>query len=317
MTTTTESNFFLQTSKSERFEDFETGGIAHPELVRIFDAFEANMVEVTYVVQSYFNLMVHAKIQEASNKIYDRNKMLAYADSLRGGYSDDSKRISKDAAERTKIEIENGGFENFSILDTVIKTLNELERDKVIELSNKSTLRQSIVIIWSAIESLIRDTIKFKLNSEKELAILFFESSETAPYWHKKQITFEHIKSYGLDLSNRLGDVALEINSCSNLSSMKVAMSFVFGKNSSSFQNLKSNDFFKLYKLRNVIAHRNGMVDEKYKSEVECLEDVGQAVNVTPELFKFCFNTAKKLATVMLRDISNNSIQPTANASAD
>ena len=73
------------------------------------------MVEVTYVVQSYFNLMVHAKIQEASNKIYDRNKMLAYADSMRGGFSDDSERIRKDAAERTKLEIENGGFENFSI----------------------------------------------------------------------------------------------------------------------------------------------------------------------------------------------------------
>ncbi|MBD3610900.1 MAG: hypothetical protein HUJ13_00440, partial [Hydrogenovibrio crunogenus] len=270
-----------------------------------------------YVVQSYFNLMVHAKLQEVSGKIFERNRMLAYADALRGEYTEDSERINKDAAERTKKEIENEGFEKYSILETVIKTLNELEKDQVIEISNKSTLRQSIVIIWSAIESLIRDIIRVKLNTNKELAVAFLDSSETAPYWQKKQISFEHLKSHDFDLSGRLGDIALEMNSCSNLSAMKTAISFVFGNESLSFLSLKSGEFYKLYKLRNVIAHRNGIVDEKYKSEVACVEDIGQTVNVTPELFSFCFKSAKELAMRMLQEISNNSIHPNANASAD
>jgi hypothetical protein len=307
----TQCNFFLQTTKSQRFEDFNTECISTPELRRLFEAFEVNMSEVIYVAQSYFNLVVYAKYQELSNKIFFQKHLLATAAAIRGEYKEDSERIQKDAAERTKKEIESDKFAEYPIIEMAIDALNELEKDEAIKISNKSTLRQGIVIIWSAIESLIRDLIRVKLNSNKELAIAFFESSETAPYWQKKQISFEHMKSYGFELSERLGDVALEMNSCSNLSAMKTAISFVFGKDSLSLQSLKSGDFYKLYKLRNVIAHRNGIVDEKYKSEVGCVEAVGEIVNVTPELFSSCFATAKEMAMSMLQEISNNLIRPT------
>ncbi|MEG3128456.1 hypothetical protein SC171_08610 [Pantoea cypripedii] len=300
---TIKSNFFLQTNKSHNLDEINTNDFHDPEQKRLFDAFKNNMNEVVYVVQSYFNLMVHAKIQEASGKIFDRNRMLAYADSLRGFYSDDRERINKDASERTRVEIENGELEKYSILELVINTLNALEKDLVIETSNKSTLRQSIVIVWSAIESLIRDIIRIILNSDTELASHFFESSEKNTYWQKKQISFEHLKKYNFDLTNRLGDIALDMNSCSNLSAMRTAISNIFGNNSLSYRSLKSLEFYKLYKLRNVISHRNGVVDEKYKSEVSCPEKVGEIVNVTPEVFNSCFLAAKDLALCLIKEM--------------
>ncbi len=57
-----ESNFFLQSSKCHRFDDFDIESIDEPEMKRLFQTFQRNMDEVLYVVQSSFNLMVHAKL---------------------------------------------------------------------------------------------------------------------------------------------------------------------------------------------------------------------------------------------------------------
>lgn len=311
---TIKSNFFLQTNNNHNLEDLDISYITNPEIKVLFNAFKNNMNEVIYVVQSYFNLMAHAKTQEAFGKIFDLNRMKAFADSLRGSYSEDYERIERDASERTEIDIDNGALEEYSILDGVIKTLNKLEEDWVIEASNKSTLRQSIVIMWSAVESLIRDIIEVTLNTDSELASKFFDSPETNSYWQKKQINFEHLKKYNFDIKNRLGNIALDINSCSNLTAMKTAISYIFGKNSLSSKELKSVEFYKLYKLRNVIAHRNGIVDDKYKSEVTCIETVGETVNVTPDIFNTCYFSAKNLAINLMKEISSISIQTNDNA---
>lgn len=143
------------------------------------------------------------------------------------------------------------------------ETLNELEKDEAVDILNRSTLSQSVVIIWSVTESLIRDVIKERLNSDRSLAIDFFKSNETNPYWQRKQLTIEHLEEFGFDLTEKLGDVALSINACNSLAPMKSAFEFVLGKNSESYSALKSPGFYKLYKLRNVIAHRNGMVGRK------------------------------------------------------
>lgn len=304
-----ESNFFLQTTKRHDLNELSTNSSVELELKSIFDTFKNNMSEVIYVVQSYFNIMAHAKTQEACNKIFERNRILAYADSLRGSYENDHARINQAASERAKADIDKGELDNYSILDGVIITLNDLEKDPVIELSNKSTMRQGIVIIWSSIETLIRDIIRVKLNLDYELASNFFESSETNSYWQKKQISFEHLKRYNFDLKNHFGDVALDINSCSNLSAIKTAFAYVMGKNSLSYQNLASKNFYNLYKLRNIIAHKNGIVDDKYKSEVSCTESVGEKVNITSTTFNNCFFTAKDLAINIKNEITGKSVK--------
>lgn len=304
-----QSNFFLQTSKKHRFDDFALKSIADTELKQLIEVYISNMTEVLYVVQSSFNLMVHAKLQETASKIFERNRMLAYADSLRGDYSDDEQRIYKDAKERTEHQIAGEGFEKYDILSTVTSILNELEKDKVIEVSNFSTLRQSIVIVWSATESLIRDVVRIKINKDGVLASGFFESNLTSPYWQKKQVSFDHLKSYSFDLSKNMGDVALSINSCSNLSSMRSAFSYIFGTGSRSYKELKSRDIYILYKLRNLIAHRNGIIDEKYKNETKCDGNVGEIVSVLPDEFTMCFEASKRLALCLLQELSNKPSQ--------
>jgi hypothetical protein len=298
------SNFYLKVKKEHSFENFDLGQVKDLDIADVFTAYISNMKEVLSVVRSSFKLTLHGQILESANRLHDRNLMLAYADGLEYGYSDDKDRINKEASTKTKSAIKNEELGD-DLVEKTISILEQFANDPVISGSNLATLRQSVVIVWSATESLIRDIIKISLNSDLEKAISFFESADTSPYWNKKQISYEHIKKYRFDLSKNLGDIALEINSCSNLNSMVIAYSNVFGRDEKSTQALKSSGMYRLYKLRNVIAHRNGLVDEKYKSETSCEEEVGDRVHILPDDFSAHFLQSKIFAEDLLQELSH------------
>jgi hypothetical protein len=298
------SNFYLKVKKEHSFEDFDLGQVKDQGFADVFSAYISNMEEVLSVVRSSFKLTLHGQILESANRLHDRNLMLAYADGLEHGYSDDKVRINKEASSKTKSAIKNEELGD-DLVEKTISILEQFANDPVISGSNLATLRQSIVIVWSATESLIRDIINISLNSDVEKAILFFESSDTSPYWNKKQISFEHLKKYRFDLSKKLGDIALEINPCSNLNAMVIAYSNVFGRDQKSTQTLRNSGMYRLYKLRNVIAHRNGIVDEKYKSETSCSEEIGDRVHILPDDFSGHFLQSKAFAEDLLQEVSN------------
>lgn len=306
------SNFFLQTKKCHRFEEFDLTSLPNDSLISVFETYVANMNEVLCVVQSSFNLILHAQLQERANQVFQKNRMLAYANGLRGGYQEDRKRIEHEAQKLTKEELDSNGFEDSEILNRVVETLNYLEKDEAIATSNYSTLRQSIVILWSATESLVRDIIRTTLNQDKDFAIAFFESSTTSPYWNKKNISYEHLKAHDFDLSEKLGDVALEINACANSVAMGSAYAFLLGSDSESCKAIKSKEFFYLYRLRNIIAHKNGVVDKKFKDETQCAEPIGERIELNPGVFDHCFDISKSLAKSLLKELSNNAMHETS-----
>ncbi|MBA2781254.1 hypothetical protein [Billgrantia kenyensis] len=304
------SNFFLQTRKQHWLEEIDLTSLPSDSLKSVFETYVANMNEVLCVVQSSFNLILHAQLEKQANQVFQKNLLLAHANALRGGYHEDSDRIAHEAQKLTKEELD--AKEDTEILNCVVETLNELEKDEAIATSNFSTLRQSIVILWSATESLVRDVVRTILNQDKDLAIAFFESSMTSPYWNKKNISYEHFKEHEFNLSERLGDVALEINACSNSASMGSAYAFLLGSDSETCKAIKSRDFFYLCRLRNIIAHKNGIVDKKFKDETQCVEPIGDRFKVSPEVFDFCFDISKSLAKYLIKEISSNNMHATS-----
>lgn len=306
------SNFFLQTKKRHWLEELDLTSLPSDSLKSVFETYVANMNEVLCVVQSSFNLILHAQLEKQANQIFQKNRLLARANGLRGGYHEDRERILREAQKLTKEELDENGFESSEVLNCVVETLNELEKDEAIETSNFSTLRQSIVILWSATESLVRDIVRIVLNQDKNLAIYFFESSTTSPYWNKKNISYEHFKDHDFDLSEKLGDVALEINACSNSTSMGSAYAFLLGPDSETCKILKSKEFFYLCRLRNIIAHKNGVVDKKFKDETQCVEPIGERLKVSPDVFDCCFDISKSLAKSLIKEISNNTMHATS-----
>ena len=301
-----DSNFFLQTNKRHSLEEIDADHLSDDELSSIFHTYISNMNEAICVVQSSFDLMLHAELQRRAENIFRKNHMRAYANALRGDYEEDSDRINKEAQKATDEEISSGeAYKDSEIIKSVKNSLSALEQDEAVASSNLSTLRQSIVIVWSATESLIRDVVRALLNNNKALAVGFFESPLTNPYWNKKQISYEQLKYYDFDISNRMGDVALDLNACNNTRAMIAAYAFLLGKHSCTHKIIKSERFYRLFKLRNVIAHKNGVVDHQYKSDTGSEEAIGERVRVKPETFTQCFETSREVAIALLGDLSN------------
>lgn len=308
-----DSNFYLQSKSKHRFDEFDVSSFSDFSIKVLLETYIENMNEVRALVGSSFKLILHAELREQANRLYDREKMLSYADGLEHGYSSDSERINREASEKVKAVIKDQDLNDTQILENVVATLNMLENDDAIKRSNFATLRQSIVAIWSATESLIRDLVAFELNNNCDKAKEFFESDITNPYWTKKSISYDFISNFGFNLSDCLGDIALEINSCNGIGPIRKALSFLYGEESEIYKIVKSSDFYKLYKLRNLIAHRNGVVDERYLSEVGCVENVGDRIVVFPDRFSECFLTSKALATavyvLLSSDLGNDPYQ--------
>ncbi|WP_369920571.1 hypothetical protein AB8E32_21105 [Marinomonas polaris] len=96
------SNFYLKVEKKHSFKDFDLSHIKDQRITDIFDAYISNMEEVLSVVRSSFKLTLHGQILERANRLHDRNLMLAYADGLEHGYSEDKERINKEASIKKK-----------------------------------------------------------------------------------------------------------------------------------------------------------------------------------------------------------------------
>jgi hypothetical protein len=296
-----ESNFFLQSSKEHSFEDLNIDEIKIEELRDTFSAFSSNMEEVLFAVQTPFNFAVHSELRIRANNLYNKNKLLARADALRNHYENNASKISEKATELTEDEIKRGALDH-GLIDCVISSLSDLEKDDAIKKSNNSTLRQSIVIMWSSVESLLREFLRICLNSNHKYATNFFESEITAKYWNKRQLTFDHLKTCEFDISMKMGDIALEINPCSNIRSITAAFSWVFNPESGFLATINSRDFYYFYKLRNLIAHKNGIIDQQYIKETDGRHIPGQRLEVTPEDFSKYYLLSKKLASSLITD---------------
>jgi Mg2+ and Co2+ transporter CorA len=151
---------------------------------------------------------------------------------------------------------------------------------------------------------MLRDILRHALNNDPNLAASFFDSPITAKYWSKKQITFDHIRSYGFDASRKMGDIAIEINPCSNIASIRSAFQLLLNQELNCHEEINSKEFYRLYKLRNIIAHRNGVVDKQYKDETGADAEIGERLIVSPNDFSKHYLTSKKLAYALLKDIS-------------
>tara|TARA_Y100000052_G_scaffold19477_1_gene19209 strand:+ start:527 stop:1420 length:894 start_codon:yes stop_codon:yes gene_type:complete len=295
-----DSNFYLQTPKAHFFDDFDLSCISSDAVREIFTVFKTNMEEAREVVAMSFVLMLHSEVDIITQQMHVRSLLDTQINALKGGYEDDDERKYNEAKDLTSSTFKQ--YEGQKIVEAVAQKLNTLEENSSVKESNLASLRQSIVIIWSAVESLVRDLIRYKLNSDFKLADNFFQSNETAPYWKKNHITYELLLEYDFNISENLGDIAFQLNSCNGLNTILTVCRFVFGNDHLSVRLLKDDDFYSLYKLRNLIAHKNGYVDEKYAQEVSGDFKVGERIEILPKDFSKCFLTAKEFASSLITE---------------
>ena len=209
--------------------------------------------------------------------------------------------IQDEAKLRTLEEMDSTDFKD-GVIQEISRRLLELSAHTpdVVADSNNAILRQSSVMLWSGTENLLREYFRITINRHPNYSQKLFVSDEAKRYWNSRDLTIDVIQSAGFNLQNCMGDALLEMNSMISLKSIKAAYS-VICPNDNLLKALKSQATYNLFALRNLVAHRNGVIDAKFLSETSYLAEIGEKIIVTPSHFDELYMAAKIIGTELFK----------------
>jgi hypothetical protein len=92
-----------------------------------------------------------------------------------------------------------------------------------------------------------------------------------------------------------MGDVLLEINPMISLKSIKTAYAIICSSGEDLMKTLKSQAIYNLFALRNLVAHKSGIVDEKFLLETNFSFALGEKITIRPSDFEELYMAAKAI----------------------
>ncbi|SIT54526.1 hypothetical protein BQ8794_170019 [Mesorhizobium prunaredense] len=143
-------------------------------------------------------------------------------------------------------------------------------------------VQQGTVLVWSALEVLVRDLLELELNrNPRKLADLAADPDARKRYGLDR-IPLDVILANGLDLSNKMGSIVMKNTDFSDLPGMKLVLGLLFPKSVALRSALADRQLWELYQRRNLIAHRRGVIDQTYLDKTGEQGKVGSSVEVRP-----------------------------------
>ncbi len=166
---------------------------------------------------------------------------------------------------------QEGGLEEFA--SQIDSSLSDLVQQEVFQTSIRVLLTSSTTLIWTAFECLARDLWVSSLNTGNTiLAQTAFRSVGA------KNIQVGLIARYGFDLRNHLGSLLSSKVKFSDVSGIHKAYVAAY-ENPDTFGAIFDRDELRfLEKCRHLIAHRAGIIDEKFKKETSSVQEVGEVL---------------------------------------
>lgn len=291
--------FVVRQKACFRTEEIDESIIPDSELRQAFSVFKATLKETALAMQSLFNMSFASTLDAKFNELLTKNRLEVYAQFIRKGKADASEEIWAEALEITHLQMKSLSDDELreSAAERLLK-LSDSWSDLVAE-PNTVMLRQSCVMLWSACESLLRECFRVLVNRDPSLATQLFASEETKKIWSSRDFSLELIERAAFDLKNCMGDVLLEINPMINLRAIRAGYSVLSKQDQGVVKVLKSQPTYDLFTMRNLVAHRNGFVDEKFVSESRFAPVVGDRILFRPSDFEDMHAAAKSIAVAL------------------
>jgi hypothetical protein len=267
-----------------------------------FIVFKATLNEIVGAAQAFYIMSMSAVIESQFKHIFMTNRLRVMGDFIgteKDGVHDE---IEHEARSRTLEEWRNLESHDEKLLQEASHRLLELASNtpELVADSNNAILRQSCVMLWSATENLLREYFRITVNRQPMLSKQLFESEEAKRYWNSRDLTIDVIQSADFNLQQCMGDALLEINSMISLKSIKTAYSVIYTADRL-MKILKSQATYNLFALRNLVAHRNGLVDAKFLSETSFSAKLGEKFNISPVHFEELYLAAKSIGIELIK----------------
>ena len=296
------TQFFMRKPARFKLDEIEESKLPDEEMLLAFAVFKSTLNEIVGAVQAFYNMAMAGAIDARFNRILMANRLRAMAKFTGTDKEKDDEEINREALKQTHAEWSLDGLDE-ELLQQVAHNLMHLS-DNVPDLiaeSNNAILRQSSVMLWGATENLLREYFRVSVNRKPVLSKHLFESEEAKRFWNVRDLTIDVIQGAGFDLGKCMGDVLIEINPMINLKSIKAAYAVICGNSENLKRLLKDKATYDLFALRNLVAHRNGLVDAKFLSETSFTIELNEKVIINPALFEKLYMAAKDIGVELFQ----------------
>jgi len=129
---------------------------------------------------------------------------------------------------------------------------------------------EALVMIWGAFEVFATDTIRRRINLRPMDGVRLASEEPARRRINLKTVPFAELAELGFDMRNQMGDLVLTNVNLSSLETLKDIISVVLPGADELHRTLRNPELRRLWKRRNLIAHRGGIVDRAFlKSGVD------------------------------------------------
>jgi hypothetical protein len=190
------------------------------------------------------------------------------------------------------------------LTDDVLARLKALQDEPESLAAARELTRQGVVLIWSAVEVLARDSFVFLLNHHPNLAEQLLAEQTNRKRFSVDRVDWQTLAAYGYDLSANLGTFLISKADLTNVQAIRDAYGALFPEATKLTSGLADRQLWDLCQKRNLIVHRRGIVDQQYLSNTGDTLPLGSDLWISPKEVEDLLETGLHIGTQIISEIA-------------
>ena len=253
-------------------------------------AFIYNLNETVNILTLPYSLTYQSTVNSLYSKILIAEKIRSANLMDRGMNEHDAYLVAEQTAnERIEKMLNSDSLESTPLIELVILALNSLVESDHFSKISSTYLRQAVVMVWNAFEILTRDILEQVLNHSPSLIERLSKSDVVKRRIDLKTLVWENIGTHGFNLSEAMGSIIVSSQDFSDISSIKGFFRALLDgdqRNMKALAALDSRALYSLSKLRHLIVHRRGMIDQRFLAATDSKQSVGEEVEMSVQVIE-------------------------------
>lgn len=191
------------------------------------------------------------------------------------------------------------------VVDNVLARLKELHDEPESLAAARELTRQGVVLVWSAVEVLARDSFVFLLNRRPILAEQLLAEQANRKRFSVDRIDWQTLAAYGYDLSENLGTFLISKADLTSVQAIRDAYGALFPTATELGRKLKDRRLWDLCQKRNLLVHRRGIVDQQYLANTEDTLPLGADLWISPSEVEDLLEAGLHIGTEIISVVAN------------
>lgn len=189
--------------------------------------------------------------------------------------------------------------------NAVLERLIRLTEDADSLLAARELARQGVVLVWSAVEVLVRDAFVYLLNRNPEHADKLLQDTSSRKRFSAERVDWQTLADYGYDMSRSVGTYLISKADLKNVPAIRSTLQALFPGASDLHAILSDRRLWDLSQRRHLIVHRRGIVDQEYREATGHDLSLGESLWVTPAEVEDAIDASLSLGKALIREVKN------------